>query len=216
MSASVIEVPTPAGPGRITVTRAPESAGRARGLVVLGHGAGGSRWTHDVVAVQDVAVGAGWVVALADQPWRVAGKKVATRPPVLDQAWPALVAAAQVAAGGGAGSAFPLVVGGRSAGARVACRTCTQVGATAVLALSFPLHPPGKPELSRADELRVPAAAGLPLRVIQGQRDPFGTPDDVQAELPAPDAVIAVAGTHSLRDPAVVAMVAGEWLATVV
>ena len=216
MSASVIEVPTPAGLGRITVTRPLESAGRARGLLVFGHGAGGSRWTNDVVAVQDVAVGAGWVVALADQPWRVAGKKVATRPPVLDQAWPALVATALEEAGAGERAAFPLVVGGRSAGARVACRTCSQVGADAVLALSFPLHPPGKPEMSRADELRLPVLDGLPLRVIQGQRDPFGTPDDVRAELSVRHGVIAVAGTHSLRDPSAVATAAGEWLATLV
>lgn len=213
MSQDIVDVPTPAGPGRITVSRPADVA--AGGILVLGHGAGGARWTNDVVAVRDAAVALGWVVALADQPWRVAGKKVATRPPVLDQAWPALVQAARDAADGPGSAALPLVVGGRSAGARVACRTCLQVGAAAVLALSFPLHPPGKPESSRADELRVPVDAGLPVRVIQGLRDPFGHPEEVAAALPGGSGdgvVVSVGGTHSLRDPAAVARLAREWL----
>ena len=92
----------------------------------------------------------------------------------------------------------PLVVGGRSAGARVACRTAEEVGADAVLCLSFPLHPPGKPESSRAEELLTPIRAGLPVHVVQGERDPFGTPDEVRA-VRAPDAayVSSAKGTHS-------------------
>ncbi|HEV7625843.1 MAG TPA: alpha/beta family hydrolase, partial [Streptomyces sp.] len=107
-------------------------------------------------------------VALVEQPWRVAGKKVAPAPKTLDTAWRALWPALTA-------PGLPVVAGGRSAGARVACRTGGELGAHAVLALSFPLHPPGKPEKSRADEL---TGAGLPTLVVQGGRDPFGRPGE--------------------------------------
>jgi len=191
----VLDVPTPQGTARATVHR-PRGA---RATLVLGHGAGGKGWTGDVVSLTHEMTRLGWAVVLVDQPWRLKGLKVASRPPTLDEAWLPVVQA--LVAGRGA-LPRPLVVGGRSAGARVACRTARAVGADAVLCLSFPLHPPGAPERSRADELRLPLAAGLPLHVVQGVRDPFGTPEEVRAELPTPDVVSAVKGTHSFgREP---------------
>jgi uncharacterized protein len=193
----VLEVDTPQGTARATVHRPP----RAVGTVVLGHGAGGQGWSGDVIAVADALTADGWAVVLVDQPWRLAGKKVATPPKTLDAAWVPVVTA--LVTGRGA-LPRPLVVGGRSAGARVACRTAEQVGADAVLCLSFPLHPPGKPESSRAEELLTPIRAGLPVHVVQGERDPFGTPDEVRTEVRAvvravvPDAYVSSAkGTHS-------------------
>ena len=107
-------------------------------------------------------------VALVEQPWRVAGKKLAPVPRTLDVGWRGIWPAL-------ARSGLPVVAGGRSAGARVACRTAAELGARAVLALSFPLHPPGKPEKSRADEL---LGAGVPTLVVQGGNDPFGKPEE--------------------------------------
>jgi predicted alpha/beta-hydrolase family hydrolase len=128
---------------------------------------------------------------LVEQPWHVAGRRVAVAPPRLDEAWLAALGALELRPGGS-----PLVVGGRSAGARVACRTATTVGAAGVLALAFPLHPPGRPERSRVGEL---AAAGVPVVVVQGERDAFGTPADLAA-LALPDVEIVQApGDHALR-----------------
>ena len=169
-------VDTPLGPARATTTR-PD--GIPAGALVLGHGAGGLRWTLDVLATRDAAVAAGWVVVLVDQPWRVAGKKLGPAPASLDLAWLPVLAALAPELGPG-----PLVVGGRSAGARVACRTAAAVGAGAVVALSFPLHPPGAPDRSRAPELAMPSAHGIPVHVVQGRTDPFGTPAEVEAVLP--------------------------------
>lgn len=191
-------VDTPDGPARITRSRPP---GIPTGLLVLGHGAGGLRWTDDVLATCGAAIGAGWVVALVDQPWRVAGRRVGGPPASLDRAWLAVLRALEVDRVDG-----PLVVGGRSAGARVACRTAAAVGASAVLALSFPLHPPGRPERSRAAELRLPGVDGIPVHVVQGHRDAFGTPDEVRAERAPWVTVDEVPGTHSLeRSAALVA-----------
>lgn len=133
---------------------------------MLGHGAGGGTDAPDLQAARAAGLAAGLRVALVEQPWRVAGRRVAEAPPRLDDAWRAVLAAL--------GPADPLVVGGRSAGARVACRTATEVGASAVLCLAFPLHPPGRPERSRAGEL---ALVDVPLLVVQGDRDAFGVPD---------------------------------------
>jgi predicted alpha/beta-hydrolase family hydrolase len=174
----VIEVDTDSGPARFHEYPAPDPVG----CLVLGHGAGGAGIAADLAAIAEVLPARGVTVLLHDQPWKVAGRKVASAPPVLDRAWVQSLAAVPVG---------PLVVGGRSAGARVACRTAQQVGAVAVLALAFPLHPPGKPEKSRAAELDVP----VPLRVVQGLRDPFGRP----AEFPDGLDVVGVPGDHSLR-----------------
>lgn len=138
---------------------------RPAGLVVLGHGAGGGVHAPDLVAAADAARAAGLGVALVEQPWRVAGRRVAEAPPRLDEAWRAVLAHLRATSSG------VLVVGGRSAGARVACRTADDVGADAVLALAFPLvAPSGR---SRDAELRAPA---VPRLVVQGERDAFGVP----------------------------------------
>ena len=188
--AEVRLVDTPLGPARTTTTR-PD--GIPAGSLVLGHGAGGQRWTLDVLATRDAAVAAGWAVVLVDQPWRVAGKKLGPAPASLDQAW--LVVLESLAAGRGTA---PLVVGGRSAGARVACRTAAAVRARAVLALSFPLHPPGRPDSTRAHELAMPSAHGIPVHVVQGRTDPFGTPVEVRAVLPPEATLDVVTGAHSI------------------
>lgn len=184
-------VDTPEGVARVT-TSLPH--GIPVGLLVLGHGAGGLRWTLDVLATRDAAVADGWVVALVDQPWRVAGRRVGGPPASLDRAWLSVLAALEPVRPAG-----PLVVGGRSAGARVACRTAAAAGAGAVVALSFPLHPPGHPERTRRDELALPAAAGIPVHVVQGRTDPFGTPEEVRPLLPPGASLDVVVGPHALE-----------------
>lgn len=155
---------TEAGTARITW----HHAGKPRLVLAVSHGAGGGVDARDLQALAAVLPGRGVSVALVEQPWRVAGKKVAPAPKTLDVGWrgiwPAVVA-----------PGLPVISGGRSAGARVACRTATELGAHAVLALSFPLHPPGRPERSRAGEL---LGAGVPTLVVQGGNDPFGRPDE--------------------------------------
>ncbi|MFH0178982.1 alpha/beta family hydrolase [Streptomyces cacaoi] len=160
-------VETEAGTARITW----HHAEKPRLVLAVSHGAGGGVEARDLRALAAVLPGHGVSVALVEQPWRVAGKKVAPAPKTLDVGWrgiwPAVVA-----------PGLPVISGGRSAGARVACRTATELGAHAVLALSFPLHPPGRPEKSRADEL---LGAGVPTLVVQGGNDPFGRPDEFPA-----------------------------------
>ncbi|MFD4900010.1 alpha/beta family hydrolase [Streptomyces sp. NPDC058411] len=157
-------VETDAGVARITWL----PAKRARLVLAVSHGAGGGIEARDLQALGAALPGRRVTVALVEQPWRVAGKKLAPAPRTLDTGWrglwPALTA-----------PGLPVVAGGRSAGARVACRTAAELGARAVLALSFPLHPPGKPEKSRADEL---LGTGVPTLVVQGGRDPFGRPEE--------------------------------------
>ncbi|MEV6351445.1 alpha/beta hydrolase family protein [Streptomyces hydrogenans] len=160
-------VPTDAGEARITWHPAP----KARRVLALGHGAGGGIEARDLAALAAALPARGVTVALVEQPWRVAGKKVAPAPKTLDTGWRGLWPAL-------AEPGLPVVAGGRSAGARVACRTGAELGAAAVLALSFPLHPPGRPESSRAAEL---LGTGLPTLVVQGGNDPFGKP----AEFPS-------------------------------
>ena len=181
-------------------------AAHPRGAVVLGHGAGGGVGAVDLVAVTRVARELGLSVALVEQPYRVAGRRAPPRAPVLDASWVAVVARLRLDELAG----VPLVVGGRSSGARVACRTTTATGATAVLCLAFPLLPPrraGKPEAaSRLPELD---GAGVPVLVVQGGRDPFGVPPG------APGRTVAVvAGDHSLKaDLPAVEVAVREWLA---
>nr|WP_237530056.1 alpha/beta family hydrolase [Streptomyces sp. SID3915] len=138
----------------------------ARLVLAVGHGAGGGIEARDLQALAAVLPARGVSVALVEQPWRVAGKKVAPAPRTLDTGWQGLWPALRA-------PGLPVVAGGRSAGARVACRTAAGLGAHAVLALSFPLHPPGRPERSRADEL---LGTRVPTLVVQGGRDPFGRP----------------------------------------
>lgn len=184
---TVREVPTPQGPGRAHVWR---PAG-PRGTVALGHGAGGGLGALDLRVAREVLVEHGWAVAVVEQPWLVAGRRIAGRPATLDEAWVPIVEALLTGRGR---LPRPLVVGGRSAGARVACRTAAPLGAAAGLLLSFPLHPPGKPERLRADEL---ALAPAPSWVVQGTKDPFGAPAELAPYLPAGTSVLEVAGAHS-------------------
>jgi predicted alpha/beta-hydrolase family hydrolase len=200
------EVGTPLGLARAHLTD-----GGTRGTLVLGHGAGGGIESADLVAVAEEAAGAGWRVVLVEQPWRVAGRRIATAPPKLDEGWTAVLdhlRAEEVLTG-------PVVFGGRSAGARVACRTAAAQGAVGVLALAFPLHPPGKPEKSRAGEL---TAVTVPICVVQGETDAMGRPDAVAAVLAgrANASVYAVPGDHSLKkNTDIVALAAASWLAEV-
>ncbi|UER54865.1 hypothetical protein HJG43_10310 [Kineosporiaceae bacterium SCSIO 59966] len=198
---SEVEVPTSQGPARVRLS---EPAGRPVGRLVLGHGAGGGVDAPDLLAVRDAAVAAGWEVALVVQPWKVAGRRVATAPARLDAAWTEVLRALPARG--------PLVVGGRSAGARVACRTAADLDAVGVCCLAFPLHPPGRPDRSRAGEL----PDDRPVLVVQGRRDPFGSPDDVRAAAPhgrAEVEVVAVDGNHALAaDPDAVAGAVVAWL----
>lgn len=155
-------VDTDAGTARITWL----PAKKPRLVLAAGHGAGGGIEARDLQALAAALPAHGVSVALVEQPWRVAGKKLAPAPKTLDTGWRGLWPAL-------ATPGLPVVAGGRSAGARVACRTATELGAHAVLALSFPLHPPGKPEKSRKDEL---LGSGVPTLVVQGGHDPFGRP----------------------------------------
>jgi predicted alpha/beta-hydrolase family hydrolase len=199
------EIPTPLGPARAHVTA---EDGAARGTLVLGHGAGGGLGSADLVAVTAEAALAGWRVVGVEQPWRVAGKRIAPAPARLDEGWRAVIEALR-----GAGVLTgALVLGGRSAGARVACRTATEHGAAGVLALAFPLHPPGRPEKSRADEL---LAVPVPLVVVQGETDAFGDPAALAAVLAGRGnaSVYGVPGDHALkRNVDVVAAAAVSWL----
>lgn len=149
-----------------------DEAENPRLRLVLGHGAGGGPKAADLAALASRLPAEGVSVVRFEQPWRLAGKKVAPRPPVLDEAWLAAVSTLP--------RDVPLVLGGRSSGARVACRTAPQLGAVAVVALAFPLHLPGKPQNSRLPEL-AGAADALPVLVVQGERDSFGAPGEFPA-----------------------------------
>jgi predicted alpha/beta-hydrolase family hydrolase len=197
---TVREIDTPQGPARAHLHEAAD----ARGVLVLGHGAGGSVDAPDLVAATEAALAQRVSVALIEQPYIVAGKRSSPRPERLDEAWTAAVAELR----DGELGEGPLIVGGRSAGARVACRTSGETGASAVLCLAFPVHAPGKPERTRQSELD---AVDLPTLVVQGESDPFGRP-----EPGARREVVLVPGNHSLKKglnevPGAVA----DWLARV-
>ncbi|WP_203432760.1 alpha/beta family hydrolase [Jiangella asiatica] len=156
--------------------------------LVLGHGAGGGPKAADLDALAGRLPAEGVSVHRFEQPWRLAGKKVAPRPPALDEAWLAAVATLP--------RDVPLVLGGRSSGARVACRTAQQLDAVAVVALAFPLHLPGKPQNSRLPEL-AGAAEKLPVLVVQGERDSFGGPGEFP---PGPHQLVTVShADHGMR-----------------
>ncbi|HVA61699.1 MAG TPA: alpha/beta family hydrolase [Mycobacteriales bacterium] len=198
----VFLVETAHGPARIHLA-GPRRPGL---LVVLGHGAGGGVEAVDLVAVTGRLVDAGAAVARVEQPYRVAGRRAPAPARQLDAAFLAAVAAIRTVVGL---ARAPLVTGGRSLGARVACRTAGELAVAGVVALSFPLHPPGRPDRSRLAEL---VGVTQPVLVVQGDRDPFGRP----AEFPSGTRLVAIAGAdHGLQaDPravadAVVAFVAG-------
>jgi hypothetical protein len=150
--------------------------GAPRFLLALTHGAGGGVETADLLAVRDAALALGGSVARILQPYQVRGARSPGSPARQDAAWLTVVSVLREEFADG-----PLVQGGRSNGARLACRTAGQVGARAVIALAFPLHPPGRPERSRRDELRMAAAAGADVLVVNGSRDPFGVPGPADA-----------------------------------
>jgi uncharacterized protein len=190
-------VETPSGLAHVHLQPAPG----ARGALVLGHGAGGSVSAPDLVAVTRVALDEGFSVALVEQPYRVAGKKSPPRAPVLDAAWTTVVERLREDELRG----LPLVAGGRSSGARVACRTAGGLGAAGVLCLAFPLIPPAGESKTRLPELE---AVTVPLLIVQGSSDRFGMPPAAPGR-----EVVEVAGDHGLKkDLAAVAGAARAWL----
>jgi predicted alpha/beta-hydrolase family hydrolase len=177
-------VPTPYGDGRLDVY----AARGATVTLLLSHGAGNGVEARDLAALADTLPRQEVTVALFEQPWRVAGKRIASAPATLDVG---LHAAFDVL-----GPRTPLVVGGRSAGARSAARCAVPLRAVGCLALAFPLHPPGRPEKTRVDEL---TGAGVPTLVVQGERDPMGRPEEFPE---GTDLAIVPAADHGLKVPA--------------
>ena len=193
------EVETPHGPARVHLRPVKKPVA---GLV-LGHGAAGGVGTTDLAATTEVAKQAGVSVALVEQPYVVAGRRSPAPAKQLDTAWKAVVEKLR----GDAFDGLPLISGGRSAGARVACRTAAAIDAIAVLCLAFPVHPPGKggdPTKSRMSELD---AVEVPVLVVQGESDPFGMPSDGPGR-----SVVTVPGNHSLRDGDAVSAAISDWL----
>jgi predicted alpha/beta-hydrolase family hydrolase len=180
MWSAMIELETPHGPARAHLNEASEPVA----VLVLGHGAGGGVGAPDLKAATEAALDVGVTTILIEQPYRVAGRKSAAPAPQLDTAWKAVVSQLPI-------EGLPLYVGGRSSGARVACRTAGETGAVGVLCLAFPLHPPGKPEKTRLPELE---AVTVPVLIVQGESDPFGMPPEADGRK-----VVRLKGNHSLR-----------------
>lgn len=192
------EIVTPHGPAVVDLD---QPAGPPAALLVLGHGAGGGVDARDLLALREAAVTAGLVVARVTQPYRVAGRRAPAPAGQLDVVWTRVLAELRARWPG-----IPLVVGGRSSGARVACRTAATVGAAGVVALAFPLHPPGRPERSRAAEL----PDRVPTLVVNGDRDPFGMPVAAASTV---QVVTRPGERHDLgRDPLGTAAVVLDWL----
>jgi len=200
-----LEIDTPHGPAKAHV----DPAAAARAALVLGHGAGGGVGSRDLVTVSAVAGEEGIGVVLVEQPYRVAGRRSPAPAHQLDTAWTAVLEHLRA----GELRGLPLLVGGRSLGARVACRTVEATGAVGVICLAFPLEPPRRskaaPAKSRLAELD---AVTVPVLVVQGARDPFGIPPAAKYRT-----VVEVAGDHSLRtDLGAVADAVRAWLPGVV
>jgi uncharacterized protein len=186
VSPGAIDVDTPHGPARVHLQDAPG----ALGALVLGHGAGGGISAPDLMAASRAALEVEFSVALVEQPYVVAGRRSSAPAAQLDAAWTAVVERLRADELGG----LPLVTGGRSAGARVACRTAAETGAAGVLCLAFPVHPPGRgddPSKSRQLELD---AVRLPVLVVQGASDPFGMPKKRRGRT-----LVTVADNHGLK-----------------
>jgi predicted alpha/beta-hydrolase family hydrolase len=172
MTSTVIAVDTRQGPGRFFV----DPAEQPGSMLVLGHGAGGGVGALDLELLARSMPGLGTTVVRFEQPWRTAGRTVGAPPPKLDEAWCAALDWLVVQEW----AQHPLLVGGRSAGARVACRTASHTNPAAIVCLAFPLHLPGRPEKSRLSELLAPTA---PRLILQGGRDSFGKPDEIRAAI---------------------------------
>ncbi|MGO9753151.1 MAG: alpha/beta family hydrolase [Solirubrobacteraceae bacterium] len=195
----VIEVETPHGPARAHL----QPVARPVAALVLGHGAGGGVQAADLVAVAEVAQSLGVSVALVEQPYRVAGRRSPAPAKQLDAAWLAVLEQLRV----GPLRELTLLGGGRSSGARVACRTARAADLAAVLCLAFPLLPPRRgraPAQSRLAELE---AVSVPMLVVQGERDPFGMPPAGPSR-----EVARVPGDHALRPSAAVQAAVAAWL----
>lgn len=196
----MLELQTPHGAARAHV----DSVDAPVGALVLGHGAGGGVESPDLVGAANAARSAGLSVALVEQPYRVAGRRSPAPASQLDAAWVSVVSQLR----DGPLTGVPILTGGRSSGARVACRTAAETSSVAVICLAFPLHPPGRPEKTRLEELD---AVAVPTLVVQGASDPFGLPPA------APNrTVVTIPGSHSLRNPINVADAVAEWLAATV
>ncbi|GAA1967344.1 hypothetical protein GCM10009798_29590 [Nocardioides panacihumi] len=180
---SKTRIDTPYGEGLLVTRR----ARRPVATVLLSHGAGNGIDTPDLLALDKALPPQGISVVRFEQPWRVAGRRVATAPNTLDVALTAAANWMRVRT--------PLVVGGRSAGARSAARTARSLGAAGCLAIAFPLHPPGRPDSSRVEDLR---NVRVPTLVVQGEKDPMGQPDEFP-DLPGVDLTVIPGGDHSLR-----------------
>jgi predicted alpha/beta-hydrolase family hydrolase len=201
----VLEIDTAHGPARAHL----HPADTPVGALILGHGANGGVNAPDLVAATDVALSAQCSVALVEQPYVVAGRRSPAPARQLDAAWTTVVGGLRESELSG----LPLIVGGRSAGARVACRTAEQTGALAVLCLAFPLHAPGRSETA-ASKTRQPEldAVEVPVLVVQGERDPFGMPRASSTR-----SVVKVPGNHSLKkDLDAVAAAVRDWLESIV
>jgi predicted alpha/beta-hydrolase family hydrolase len=198
-------IPTPVGDARAHLTL-PGDGGAARAALVLGHGAGGGVSAPDLLAAQRAALGEGLAAVLVEQPYRLAGRR---SPPVaarLDLAWTAILEWL----GGHQLSGCTVVVGGRSSGARVACRTAQATGAAGVLCLAFPLQPPARAGSTRIAPSRQPEldGVGVPVLVVQGRNDRFGMPEAAPGR-----EVLIVEGDHGLkREPARIAEAVARWL----
>jgi hypothetical protein len=202
---TLVDVETASGPARIHLRLVDDPVA----ALVLGHGAGGGIAAKDLLAATRVALALGVSVALVEQPYRVAGRRSPPRAPHLDAAWTAIGAHLQAHELPG----LPMIVGGRSSGARVACRTADALAAAGVLCLAFPLQPAARSTGTQAPT-RLPEldAVRVPVLVVQGARDPFGMPP------PGPQrTVVEVAGDHGLKaDIAAVGDAVRTWLTDVV
>jgi predicted alpha/beta-hydrolase family hydrolase len=178
-----MELETPHGPARAHLHQANDP----KAALVLGHGAGGGVTAPDLKAATEAALEQNVTVVLVEQPYRVAGRKSAAPAPQLDAAWTAVIEQLPL-------DGLKLFTGGRSSGARVACRTAAATGAQGVLCLAFPLHPPGRPEKTRLSELE---AVTVPVLIVQGESDPFGMPPEAPGRT-----VIKLRGNHSLKSDA--------------
>jgi predicted alpha/beta-hydrolase family hydrolase len=200
---TLISVVTPVGAAAVDL----QPVAGADRVLIIGHGAGGSIDSPDLVSIRDACRAAGISVARVTQPYRVAGRKAPPAAPILDQAWSAVIASLARRA---ALRNQAFVYAGRSSGARVACRTAADPAlrppASAVVAIAFPLHPPGRPEKTRLPEL---AGVPVPVLVVQGAQDPFGMPPDGPGRT-----IEVVPGDHSLkRSAAAVGPIVAGWLA---
>jgi uncharacterized protein len=195
-----MEIVTGGGAARAELDQ-PDGRCRPAFLLALTHGAGGGVDSPDLLAARDAGLRLGAAVARVLQPYQVRGARTPGSPARQDAAWLEIIEALRSGF-----PAIPLVQGGRSNGARLACRTARAAGARAVVALAFPLHPPGRPERSRADELR---QADVPVLVMNGDRDPFGVPDSADASR----LVVLPGETHALsRHPEVIRQTVEAWL----